>query len=101
MLAYFAPAVYLYDNYPGGIGMSRPLFERAEELLAAASGLVRGCRCGAGCPACVGPILVSDESRAPKASALKVLELLREQGALIAASEFALATPVERLRWVH
>ncbi len=76
-VAEFAPAVYLYDNYPGGIGLSRPLFERREELLSAAIGLVSGCRCGPGCPACVGPILGSDEQRAPKSSAVRVLSLLR------------------------
>lgn len=75
-LASFAPAVYLYDNYPGGIGLSRPLFERRGELVRAAIDLVGGCRCGQGCPACVGPILASDALRLPKASALKVLELL-------------------------
>jgi DEAD/DEAH box helicase domain-containing protein len=76
-MAEFAPAVYLYDNYPGGIGLSRPLFERRDELIAAAAGLVAGCRCGSGCPACVGPILASDEQRSPKGSALRVLALLR------------------------
>lgn len=76
-LADFAPTVYLYDNYPGGIGLSRPLFERRDELIGAAIALVSGCRCGAGCPACVGPILASDERRAPRASALAVLRLLR------------------------
>ncbi len=75
-MAEFSPAVYLYDNYPGGIGQSRPLFERRQELLSGALNLVRNCRCSAGCPACVGPILHSDEQRQPKASALKVLGLL-------------------------
>ena len=85
-MAEFAPAVYLYDNYPGGIGLSRPLFERRDELIAAAVGLVSGCRCGSGCPACVGPILASDEQRSPKGSALRVLALLRmPAGALPAA----------------
>ena len=101
VLAHFAPAVYLYDNYPGGIGMSRPLFERAGELVAAAFGLIAGCRCGAGCPACIGPILHSDEARVPKANALRVLELLREQGTPITHSEFVLASPVQRLQWMH
>ena len=78
-LAAFAPAVYLYDNYPGGIGLSRPLFERREELVSAASALISGCRCGPGCPACVGPILGTDELRSPKGSALRVLALLKHQ----------------------
>lgn len=89
-VAEFAPAVYLYDNYPGGIGLSRPLFERREELLSAAIGLVSGCRCGPGCPACVGPILGGDEQRVPKSSALRVLALLRvPEGAAAERIEFA------------
>jgi DEAD/DEAH box helicase domain-containing protein len=72
----FAPAVYLYDNYPGGIGLSRPLFERRAEVLSAARALIRDCLCGAGCPACVGPILATEEGRSPKANALMVLDLL-------------------------
>ncbi len=76
VLAHFAPAVYLYDNYPGGIGLSRPLFERRSELIGAAISLISGCRCGPGCPACVGPILSGDEQRSPKGSALRVLALL-------------------------
>jgi DEAD/DEAH box helicase domain-containing protein len=79
-LATFAPAVYLYDNYPGGIGLSRPLFERRDELVSAATGLIAGCRCGPGCPACVGPILGTDEQRSPKGSALRVLALLKHRG---------------------
>jgi DEAD/DEAH box helicase domain-containing protein len=77
----FAPTLYLYDNYPGGVGLSSPLFERRDELVAQAAGLVEGCACAAGCPACVGPILASEEreagvSASPKALAARVLGLL-------------------------
>jgi DEAD/DEAH box helicase domain-containing protein len=51
----FEPDVVLYDNYPGGIGQSDPLFRRGEELVAAALDLATGCPCEAGCPSCVGP----------------------------------------------
>ncbi len=51
----FEPDVLLYDNYPGGIGQSDPLFQRRRELLARALDLVSKCRCDSGCPACVGP----------------------------------------------
>jgi DEAD/DEAH box helicase domain-containing protein len=47
--------VVLYDNYPGGIGQSDPLFRRRTELIAAALDLAAGCACQAGCPSCVGP----------------------------------------------
>jgi DEAD/DEAH box helicase domain-containing protein len=78
LLGRFTPTIYLYDNYPGGVGLSSPLFERHAALLAQARALVAGCDCTAGCPGCVGPILASDETArlAPKALAMRVLDLL-------------------------
>jgi len=52
----FEPNLYLYDNYPGGIGQSEPLFRMCAELLAKSRELIEGCPCKAGCPSCVGPI---------------------------------------------
>ncbi|UPG84101.1 DEAD/DEAH box helicase [Luteibacter aegosomatis] len=78
MLERFLPTVYLYDNFPGGVGLSEPLFRRAPELVGHALQTLRGCDCKAGCPACVGPVLAADEGRdvTPKALAMRVLELL-------------------------
>ncbi len=77
----FEPSIFLYDNYPGGIGLSAPLFDTAAQWLPEAAGLIAACGCRYGCPACVGPILASDEVRgySPKSAALKVLELLDER----------------------
>jgi DEAD/DEAH box helicase domain-containing protein len=71
----FRPAVFLYDNYPGGVGLAAPLFDQREQVTAGAARLIRECECRHGCPACVGPILASDEERgfSPKAAALTVL----------------------------
>jgi DEAD/DEAH box helicase domain-containing protein len=55
-LTTFEPNLYLYDNYPGGIGQSAPLFKMTRRLLEGAAGLLTGCPCEAGCPSCVGPI---------------------------------------------
>ena len=49
------PNVFIYDNYPGGIGFSRPLFEMHAVLLARTQELINGCPCASGCPSCVGP----------------------------------------------
>ncbi|WP_425490839.1 DEAD/DEAH box helicase [Luteimonas cellulosilyticus] len=78
LLGRFAPTLYLYDNYPGGVGLSSPLYERRDELLAQAAALVAGCSCRAGCPACVGPILAAEEAqqRTPKQLASRVIALL-------------------------
>ncbi|MBK5970109.1 helicase [Thiorhodovibrio winogradskyi] len=74
----FEPTLFLYDNFPGGVGLSEPLYRDAAMLVADARALVAACDCAGGCPACVGPILPGDEEREqhPKAVALLVLDLL-------------------------
>jgi DEAD/DEAH box helicase domain-containing protein len=52
----FEPNLYLYDNYPGGIGQSAPLFRLTQRLLEGALKLVQACPCESGCPSCVGPV---------------------------------------------
>jgi DEAD/DEAH box helicase domain-containing protein len=74
----FTPTLFLYDNYPGGIGISAPLFEYRTAIVADAQALVSACECVHGCPSCIGPILANDEVRgySPKQVALRVLSLL-------------------------
>jgi len=74
----FTPTLFLYDNYPGGIGISAPLFEYRHAIVADAKALVSACECAHGCPGCIGPILASDELRgySPKQVAWRVLSLL-------------------------
>jgi DEAD/DEAH box helicase domain-containing protein len=51
-----APTIFIYDNYPGGIGFSEPLFGLHDRLLGHTRALIERCPCEVGCPACVGPI---------------------------------------------
>ena len=75
--ASFNPTVYLYDNHPGGIGLSEPLFQSAHQLLRDAIRLVQECDCSAGCPACVGPIIgVDTPDASPRLLGERVLRLL-------------------------
>jgi DEAD/DEAH box helicase domain-containing protein len=55
-LTAFEPNLYLYDNYPGGIGQSAALYKLAPRLLDCAAKLLAACPCEVGCPSCVGPI---------------------------------------------
>jgi DEAD/DEAH box helicase domain-containing protein len=55
-LKVYEPDLYLYDNYPGGVGLSAPLFEMTAKLLQCARDLLSACRCEEGCPSCVGPV---------------------------------------------
>ncbi len=52
----YEPDLFLYDNYPGGIGQSAPLFQMSGKLLEHAAGLLAACPCESGCPSCVGPV---------------------------------------------
>ena len=70
----YEPNLFLYDNYPGGIGQSAPLFKLMDRLLEGAQKLLASCRCESGCPSCVGPIGESGER--VKESAGRVLATL-------------------------
>jgi DEAD/DEAH box helicase domain-containing protein len=49
------PALYVYDKYPGGTGLSEALSRRAGELFGVLLSVVDRCPCASGCPSCVGP----------------------------------------------
>jgi len=66
--------VFVYDNYPGGIGFSAPLYEMHDELLAKTRQLIAQCDCESGCPGCVGPI--GNTGPMAKVAALRILDLL-------------------------
>jgi DEAD/DEAH box helicase domain-containing protein len=51
----YEPNVFIYDNYPGGIGLSEPLFQLHVRLLRETLALISSCECKDGCPSCVGP----------------------------------------------
>ena len=55
-LATYEPNLYLYDSYPGGVGLSAPLHKMTGRLLEGARDLLAACGCEAGCPSCVGPV---------------------------------------------
>ena len=65
------PRIFIYDNYPGGIGFSEPLFRLHHELLAATHRLIASCECEFGCPTCVGPL--GNVGPRAKAVALEIL----------------------------
>ncbi len=53
---YDEPRVFVYDNYPGGIGLSEPLFSMRQALVEKTRDLIATCPCESGCPSCVGPL---------------------------------------------
>jgi DEAD/DEAH box helicase domain-containing protein len=68
------PRIFIYDNYPGGIGFSEPLFALDEELRRRTRDLIAACECQSGCPACVGPI--GNTGPMAKTVALRILDLI-------------------------
>ena len=72
-----APAVFIYDGYPGGVGLTRRGYERIEELMRRTARLIDGCDCEGGCPACVqSPHCGNANHPLAKAPAVHLLEQL-------------------------
>lgn len=74
----FEPNIFIYDNFPGGIGLSPSLFDLNEELLQQCLNTIRTCPCQEGCPSCVGPTRESGEQA--KQVALEILKRIGSSG---------------------
>lgn len=48
------PTIFLYDHYPGGIGLAEDVYKRFEQVKIAAKNLIQKCPCKDGCPSCIG-----------------------------------------------
>jgi DEAD/DEAH box helicase domain-containing protein len=46
-------AIFIYDGYPGGVGLAERAFEILEELLRRTMEVIDACPCEDGCPSCV------------------------------------------------
>jgi len=68
------PVIAIYDNIPGGIGLSRKLYELQDRILKEALALAEACPCEDGCPACVGP--VAENGAGAKEHAIAILREL-------------------------
>lgn len=68
------PTIYIYDKYPGGVGLSKKLFTTIPQLLQLVHEHIASCSCEKGCPSCVGPPLES--GLFGKKSAQKILKKL-------------------------
>jgi DEAD/DEAH box helicase domain-containing protein len=66
------PTVYVYDNYPGGVGFSQKLFYLSEDVWTGCREMIQSCGCTDGCPSCVGPKMEVGEGG--KTGALKLID---------------------------
>jgi DEAD/DEAH box helicase domain-containing protein len=71
------PTVYVYDNYPGGVGFSQKLFHLSGDVWKACGEVIDSCECTDGCPSCVGPRM--EVGQGGKQGALKLIEWILEE----------------------
>ncbi len=80
--------VFVYDGIPGGVGLTRQAFTRAEEMLARTLEAIQSCSCELGCPSCVhSPKCGSGNKPLDKQAALVVLKGLCSEHEPLAAGE--------------
>lgn len=73
-------AVFIYDGVPGGAGLNREAFGRADSLLSNTLDTIHGCNCEAGCPSCVqSPKCGSGNRPIDKTAAIFILEQLQHR----------------------
>jgi len=68
------PTVYVYENIPGGVGLSEKLYAESEKLFTSCLDHVSKCPCPDGCPSCVGPPMEVGESG--KEGVIKLLQYM-------------------------
>lgn len=72
-------AIFVYDGYPGGLGITHRAFERLPSLIGRTLSLVRECPCADGCPSCVhSPRCGAGNRPLDKAGAMLILKKLCE-----------------------
>ena len=64
------PTIFLYDSFPGGVGLSEKAYQMQEMLLEEALKVAQGCSCEDGCPACTGPLAEIGEGGKKRAIAI-------------------------------
>jgi DEAD/DEAH box helicase domain-containing protein len=70
-------AIFVYDGYPGGAGLSAKGFAGIEDLLSRTAALLASCPCDAGCPSCVqSPKCGNGNNPLDKRAARLILEVL-------------------------
>ncbi len=68
------PTIYIYDKFPGGVGLSKKVFSIDHLLMEDTLALISSCVCENGCPSCIGPPL--EAGLFGKKSAQNILKLI-------------------------
>ncbi|MHA1792183.1 MAG: DEAD/DEAH box helicase [Promethearchaeota archaeon] len=78
---FHVPMIYIYDGFPGGIGLTEKAKDSIFELFSVARELIRDCSCekDSGCPSCIqSPKCGNGNEPLSKKAALIILDRLRE-----------------------
>jgi DEAD/DEAH box helicase domain-containing protein len=67
------PTLFIYDSYPGGIGLSERVYDILLSLLEKTRSHVLTCPCENGCPSCIG---AQDSLGNSKKQVMKILDIL-------------------------
>ncbi|MGF9887273.1 DEAD/DEAH box helicase [Priestia megaterium] len=70
------PTIFLYDRYPGGIGLSDKVYEQMNDVLNQTNQLIVNCSCESGCPSCIG---MEAQGEYAKSDALVLLQQLQSR----------------------
>jgi DEAD/DEAH box helicase domain-containing protein len=71
--------IFIYDGYPGGVGLTESGYEEIETLLRRTGEMIADCDCADGCPACVqSPHCGNANDPLSKAEAVHLLDALSE-----------------------
>ncbi|MFE4040717.1 MULTISPECIES: DEAD/DEAH box helicase [Priestia] len=70
------PTIFLYDRYPGGIGLSDKVYEQMNDVLSQTNQLIVNCSCESGCPSCIG---MEAQGERAKSDALVLLQQLQSR----------------------
>lgn len=70
------PTIFLYDRYPGGIGLSDKVYEQMNDVLIQTNQLIVNCSCEGGCPSCIG---MEAQGEHAKSDALVLLQQLQSR----------------------
>lgn len=73
--------IFIYDGYPGGVGLTKSGYDEIGTLLARTRRMIRDCGCADGCPACVqSPHCGNANDPLSKAEAGMLLDALTDDG---------------------
>ncbi|KJR98093.1 MAG: DEAD/DEAH box helicase [Desulfobulbaceae bacterium BRH_c16a] len=73
-------SIFIYDGYPGGVGLTREAFAKIDILLEEARQTIASCGCATGCPSCVhSPKCGSGNRPIDKQACLHLLEEILQE----------------------